>query len=139
MTWSIGWSWPIFRTGYKQVKITIMRLDTTDQGIFGHLTLDCTNWNCVTLERHDIAIPEGTYKASLYCSPDHNNVQVPLLHGVPGRSFIEIHWGNYEKDSKGCILVGTCRDGNAIDSSQIAFKQLMTFLKDCDDITVTVR
>lgn len=127
-----------FNTGYKQMKIFIKRLDVTDHGIFGHLTMDGSGFNCVTLERHDIAIPTGTYKVTLYNSPDHDNALVPLLHDVPGRSFIEIHWGNWESNSKGCILVGKERDGWAIDASKDAFDDLMLQLKDCDDIWVVI-
>ena len=137
MKWNFSWAFRFFWTGYKQVKITIKRLDVTDKGIFGHLSTD-NGFDCVTLERHDIAIPVGTYKAILYNSPDHNNQLVPLLQNVPGRSFIEIHWGNWEKDSKGCILVGTTRDGDAIDASITAFNALMLKLHDTDDITVTI-
>jgi len=53
--WYIHWSWPIASTGYKQVKMFLNRLEATDHGIFGHLTLD-NSFDCVTLERHDIAI-----------------------------------------------------------------------------------
>lgn len=120
------------------MKIFLKRLDVTDHGIFGHLTMDGSKFNCVTLERHDIAIPVGTYPITLYNSPDHDNKLVPLLHNVPDREFIEIHWGNWESNSKGCILVGTERDGWAIDATIEAFNDLMLQLKGCDDITVTI-
>lgn len=121
------------------MKITITRLDATDRGIFGHLTLDSGPFNCVTLENHVLSIPEGIYPITMYASPDHGMATVPLLHNVPGRSFVEIHWGNWEKDSKGCILVGSERDGWAIDSSQEAFNDLMTQLKGCNDISVEIK
>lgn len=138
MNWHFNWTFWITRTGYKQVKIKIKRIDATDHGIFGHLTVDSGPFNCVTLERHDIAIPAGSYQVILYNSPDHNNILVPLLQNVPGRNFIEIHWGNWESDSKGCILVGTERDGFAIDASKDAFEDLMAQLTGCDDISVTI-
>ncbi len=138
MNWHLGWTWNIFKTGYKQMKLTLTRLDVTDKGIFGHLVCDGDTFNCVTLERHDIHIPEGVYKVTLYNSPDHGCI-VPLLNDVPGRSFIEIHWGNYERDSKGCILVGMQRDGFAIDASKSAFQSLMNVLNGCNDIQLTVK
>lgn len=134
----IGYTKYFAWTGYKQMKILIKRLDVTDHGIFGHLTLDGSPFNCVTLERHDICIPIGTYKAVLYKSPDHNGMTVILLQNVPGRSFIEIHPGNWEYQSKGCILVATERDGYSIDHSQDAFEDLIQQLKGCEDITVTI-
>lgn len=107
-------------TGY--TLITLRRLDATDHGIFGHLEWD--NFDCVTLERHDIFIPTGTYKVTLYDSPRWG-FKVPLLHGVPNRSMVEIHPGNYEKDSEGCILVGENREGMAVEHSRDTFNQMM--------------
>jgi hypothetical protein len=51
------------------------------------------------------AIPEGTYKVTTYASP-HFGRLIPLIEGIPGRSEIEIHFGNRPKDTRGCILVG---------------------------------
>lgn len=123
--------------------IDIVRVDQTDKGIFGKLTL---KWgtasyevlNLVTLERHDIAIPVGTYKIKMYNSPDHK-CMVPLLLDVPGKNYIEMHWGNWEWDSKGCILVGMVRDGDAIDNSKTAFDLLMSKLKGSNDMDVTIK
>lgn len=128
----------LYITGYKQMKIFIKRLEGTDHGIFGHLTMDGSGFNCVTLERHDIYIPEGTYKVTLYKSPKHKGELVPLLHDVPRRSFIEIHPGNWETDSEGCILVGADRSGWALEHSKVAFNDLMQQLQGCDDITITI-
>jgi hypothetical protein len=139
--WKIGWSWFTKWTGYFQMKLTIIRVDITDHGIFGHLTIDSSPFNCLTLERHDIDIPAGTYKVTLYQSPEHG--LVPLLNDVPGRSMIEIHEGNWESDSKGCILVGKDRRSiegkDGIDLSKDTLTQLMSVLNGCDDITVTIR
>ena len=117
--WKIGWNWTL-PTGYTLIKLT--RLDTTDHGIFGHLEMD--GFDCVTLERHDIAIPTGSYRVTLYDSPRLGR-KVPLLHDVPGRTLIEIHPGNYEHDSEGCILVGENRTGFAIEHSRDTFAQMM--------------
>lgn len=85
--------------------LKLTRLETTDHGIFGKLETE--GFSCVTLERHDICIPAGTYSIELYNSPVHG--LVPLLTNVPGRSMLELHEGNFEHDSKGCILVGQTR------------------------------
>jgi len=120
------------------MKLTIVRIDVTDHGVFGHLSCEGDPFNCLTLENHLLNIPSGTYKVTLYDSPEWG-YKVPILHDVPGREFIEIHKGNWETNSKGCILVGMERDGFAIDSSGSAFQSLMNVLKDCDDISVTIR
>lgn len=79
---------------------------------------DCTlgrlqvgGFRCFTLElpwdnnkRGVSCIPAGDYPVSHYLSPKHGRVL--LLHGVPGRTYIEIHSGNYTRQIEGCILVG---------------------------------
>ena len=107
-------------TGY--TLITLKRLDSTEHGVFGHLTMP--DFDCVTLERHDINIPCGTYPVELYDSPSRG-YKVPMLKNVPNRSYIEIHSGNWETDSKGCILVGKCRDGFAINDSKMTWQAMM--------------
>lgn len=133
--WKVGWTWTIVSTGYKQVKINVKRLDFTDQGIFGHLTTD-NGFDCCTLERHDLKIPEGSYRVEFYDSPTKG--RVPLLQNVPGRTMIEIHKGNWETASEGCILVGSARDGFAIDDSTTAFNGLMQALNGSDDMWITI-
>lgn len=125
------------KTGYKQIKLTLVRVDVNDYGIFGHLTCDSDSFNCLTLENNELNIPEGTYKAELYQSPKFG--LVPLLKDVPGRFYIEIHKGNLEKDSTGCILVGMGRKGHVLSESKSAFDGLMKVLVGCDDITVKIR
>lgn len=131
----VGWTWFLTWTGYTQMKMILTRVDVSDKGLYGHL--DCEDFSCVTLERHDMAIPTGTYRVTLYDSPVHG--KVPLLKNVPHRAWIEIHAGNWEKDSKGCILVGTKRDGWAIDNSRIALDNLMKKLVKADEIWLTIK
>lgn len=113
--------------------LKLTRLDVTDHGIFGKLETE--GLSCVTLERHDIAIPVGSYKLVLYTSPEHG--LVPLLQNVPNRSMIEIHEGNFEHNSKGCILVGRTRtiiEGQAaISQSKDTLKQLVQLLQQCQE------
>lgn len=52
----------------------------------------------------DSRIPMGIYDCKPYSGIKFQNVY--LVDGVPGRSSILIHWGNFEKDTDGCILVG---------------------------------
>ncbi len=53
---------------------------------------------------------------------------MPLLVGVPGRSGIEIHWGNYVRDFEGCIGVGTTR-GTLPDGAPAIWNSRETFDK----------
>ena len=122
-------------TGYRKMQIKIVRVDATDKGIFGHLT--CENFECITLERHDIAIPTGTYKAVPYKSPSRGDVL--LLQGVPHRSWIEIHSGNKEEDSLGCILVGYKRNGYNLEyPARQALLDLLKKVQGANDIWVTI-
>lgn len=52
----------------------------------------------------DNRIPAGIYECKPYSGTKFQNVY--LVEGVPGRSTILIHWGNFAKDTEGCILVG---------------------------------
>jgi hypothetical protein len=65
------------------------------------------------------AIPVGIYNVSAYPSPKFGRL-MPLLD-VPGRSNIEVHWGNTPEDTNGCILLGGTRPGKDFigDSRQI--------------------
>lgn len=49
-------------------------------------------------------IPAGYYIAQYRSSP--SNGDVIELKGVPKRSYIQIHSGNYTRQIEGCILVG---------------------------------
>lgn len=83
-------------------------------------------------------IPAGEYPIILSFSP-HFKMVTPELVGVPGRSDIRIHPGNYPKDSLGCILVGDTRQPNFVGLSKAAFASLMTLLKTATDpITILI-
>lgn len=53
----------------------------------------------------ETAIPQGRYKLSIVWSPKHGYM-VPLVNDVPGFSAIEIHPGNTDRDTEGCLLLG---------------------------------
>ena len=103
---------------------------------------------CATLERpfllgdngltkvNESCVPTGTYKFDIVMrhKGQSNAYLVPELQAVPGRSRIQIHIGNWIKDSLGCILVGTEMSSSGGDcamilSSGLAFRRLMA-LKD---------
>jgi hypothetical protein len=67
------------------------------------------------------AIPPGIYKVVSYPSPKFGRL-MPLLLDVPGRSEIEIHFGNLPDETRGCILLGDSLPGaNFIGKSREAF------------------
>lgn len=68
-------------------------------------------WSCKTLElpwkdnQYRIScIPKGVYYVTKRQSPKYGNHL--MINRVEGRDMILIHSGNYNTDTKGCILVG---------------------------------
>lgn len=76
----------------------------------------------------ETAIPLGRYEIKLLLSPRFGFV-TPHLQSVPGFTNVEIHPGNTNKDTAGCILVGTQRTEDAVQNSRIAFTDLMVKLE----------
>lgn len=61
----------------------------------------------------------------MYPSPKFKRM-VPLVTGVPGRAFIEIHPGNSDVDTEGCILLGTSRQGSLLLNSRAAVEMFQS-------------
>ena len=78
---------------------------------------------------HGFCIQPGRYKVILGFSP-HFKYLVPQLQDVPGRENIEIHIGNSDADTHGCIIVGEyVRGYDWITNSVDEFEVLMDILK----------
>jgi len=75
------------------------------------------------LENRALAIPLGSYKISLYNSPKHGP-NTPLLNGVPGRSFIEIHPANWAHELLGCLAPGVEMGNDCVNHSVAAYEPL---------------
>ena len=71
------------------------------------------------------AIPPGNYILTWAFSPKHNRF-VPLVENVPDFEGIEIHIGNYPKDTLGCLLVGEVRGQDMIQKSKDAIQAVWT-------------
>jgi hypothetical protein len=85
---------------------------------------------CWTMENKADAISAGRFPVTIYDSP-HLGKPVPLLNDVPGRSMIEMHWGNEPRNYKGCIGVGETRDTSTeeIFYTQAAFEVVFSLVK----------
>lgn len=68
----------------------------------------------------DTCIPEGRYEVIITYSPLFKKA-MPLLLNVPGYEAIRIHPGNTDKDTLGCILLGSERSKDFVANSRIAF------------------
>jgi Family of unknown function (DUF5675) len=124
------------------MKFRLIRYDYLQSGIFSVLMTE--NFKCETLE-HAYSdgsnfipkIPIGNYTCQRYLSPKFG-YEVFRLINVPEHDFIEIHKGNTNVDSDGCILLGEARDGGTILYSKFAFDSFMNFLSSIDEFTLSV-
>lgn len=88
-----------------------------------------------------IAIPCGTYPVKMLFSNKFSRV-VPHIMNVPGFDAIEIHIGNFPKDTDGCTLVGAVAGNDFISDSKATFENIVLPLitKACEegDVTITI-
>lgn len=90
------------------------------------------------------AIPAGRYRVAMRRSPRFGCV-TPVLVDVDGFEFILIHWGNFARNTEGCVLVGLDRELRmerepAIYQSREAFNRLMQrLLEHQGDIWIEVK
>lgn len=121
---------------------TLTRYQSDPARTFGFMRLP-DSWGCYTLEnpwrRNEpfvSCIPAGDYKLKLRQSPIVQRASGGEFDygfevtGVPGRTFIMLHPGNWVHDTEGCILVGAepqmmGEHGWGIPNSRAAFRELM--------------
>ena len=110
--------------------LTVQRLTCTPLSTSGELLIDGQH-ECFTLEpRADrsqgkpYAIPTGLYKYTIAPS-QHFGRNVIRLEDVPGFDAIEVHPGNFPRDTHGCTLVGTTHAANFVGHSNDAFNALL--------------
>lgn len=110
----------------------------------GRLTLG--EFRCFTLELPDkgnapnvSCIPPGTYKAFKRVKPSGVVIQ---LEGVPGRSGIQMHAGNFTRQILGCILPGDgIKDLDSdtipdVTNSEPTLRKILALLPDRFEITI---
>jgi hypothetical protein len=129
----------------QNMEITVTRNPSKDGATIGTMRID-GNWICYTLEdivrevagqpvstwkvKNETAIPRGRYAVIKHFSP-HFDCEVPMLVGVEGFSLVYFHWGNFAKDTEGCILVGfTITNTNTIGASKAAFVELFSQIEE---------
>jgi hypothetical protein len=122
--------------------VRLIRDDQNDVRTLGAM-FDVEERICETLElpwrdnqRGISCIPEGSYECKLGFSPSRK-YDVYWLQNVIGRQDVQIHIGNFTKDIRGCILLGTTRNKNSIGASRVAFDKFMARM-DGKPFTLTV-
>lgn len=58
--------------------------------------------------------------------------------GVPQHTGILFHWGNWNRDSEGCILLGEAQVGDMVTYSRRAFLKFMDLQRDSKAFKLTV-
>jgi len=104
--------------------------------------------SCVSLElpwkdnQHDIScIPEGVYEIRPFNSVKFGHCFQVM--DVPDRDYILIHKGNYNRDTHGCILLGSSfsdidKDGNQdVISSKVTVEKLVKLWDGFGQISIT--
>lgn len=125
------------------MKLVLTRTMLNEHSTIGKLVVDDTFF-CYTLEDKDrylethpeakvygeTAIPRGKYQVVIDFSNRFKR-ELPRLLLVPGFEGIRIHPGNTDKDTHGCILVGTSIvNDNFIGNSRAAFDRLFDVMDD---------
>jgi hypothetical protein len=87
---------------------------------------------------NETAIPKGTYKVIV----DHSNhfgKDLPHILNVPGYEGVRIHTGNTDKDTEGCLLVGSAwPGGDMITGSRDAFAKVFPLIQAAKEVTITI-
>jgi hypothetical protein len=120
--------------------LNLNRNDCRADGIFGTLTCPSEGLVISTLE-HAYIQPDGTYapkipRGTFTCQRSMHRLhgmtedfETFEITGVAGHSNLLFHWGNYNKDSEGCVLLGSSRSGNLILNSRSTFAKFMAMQK----------
>lgn len=112
-------------------------LEPTDRGLTG----DMSEAEIKTIKVQDkTCIPTGTYNVTSYLSPKRRG-RVPLLEDVPGFAYVEIHVGNYPKDTDACLLLGSVQDIDSVGNSKATITQFydlfFTALDGGENVSIT--
>lgn len=131
------------------MNLILQRVEYGPQGIFGNLFDENRNVIAETLEHAYAAadgsffakIPSDTYKCIRRMSPKFG-YEVFMLVNVPNATFIEIHIGNYNRDSDGCIMLGqtkiTLGNEEMITNSGATFHKFMDLQKGLDSFILKI-
>ena len=125
------------------MKLLVTRTTFTQFSVGGTLTIEGHTFYTLEPPKRDEkprAIPCGTYDVTIRWSEKHKRL-VPHVENVPGFEEIEIHIGNFPKDTLGCLLVGQAAGTDQVVGSRLAFDALFRILSDAKEagepITIT--
>jgi hypothetical protein len=134
------------------VDLKLERVQRRSDGIFSHLLDDKDNIIAYTLEhayeqdgQYSPKIPNGEFKCVRGQHRLHGMTEdftTFEITGIEGHSNLLFHWGNYNKDSEGCVLVGDAiidsSGSEMITHSRATFEKFMELEQGLDFFTLTV-
>ncbi|EBD1839662.1 hypothetical protein FG908_01490 [Campylobacter jejuni] len=147
------------------MKITINRRYTGKTCVIGEFKVldddDKILFECFSLEEDkeglesgkDLRIPEGNYNLKRHSPSRFENTLRSITKKddtminvyndeVPSSRAILIHWGNTDKDTQGCILLGLTKDNNneSVGQSRQACKEFYDLMhgKNLEDIKLEI-
>lgn len=129
------------------MNLALHRYQFIEDGIFGNL-VSPDNVVATVLEHaykvgqvYRPKVPVGIYTCIRRKSPKFG-YDVFLLQNVPGHSAIEIHRGNFNDDSDGCLLLGCgisqMNGFTMLTESEIAFDQFMKLQQGVNQFLLTI-
>ncbi len=121
------------------MRLKLVRETFTEDSTIGKLYVNDV-FHCYTLEdkvrdvkiKSITAIPKGKYEVAISFSNRFQQL-MPLLLNVPNFEGVRIHWGNYSKDTDGCILLGNTKGVNMIGNSVATYKRFFAMLKKANE------
>lgn len=131
------------------MNLTLRRHQFLPDGVFGEILDDHGDHLFVTLEHSYnqlennwyAKIAPGKYTCKRRRSPRFG-FDVFQVMNVPGHSMIEIHPGNWDRDSDGCILIGYgishSGQGIMVTDSRNAFKDFMNLQAGLNEFQLVV-
>lgn len=150
-----GFANPPARADNQGMKLTLKRAEFRKDGIFGDLFCDETGDHLASTLEHsypkgdDFApkLPDGVYaceRGPHRLKADADPFETFEIKGVPGHWGILFHVGNYNRDSQGCVLIGTgigwtAKKEKMIVGSKLAFDRFMKRLEGHQSFTLTVK
>lgn len=146
------------------MKVTINRRYTGKTCVIGKFKVfddDKLLFECFSLEEDkeglesgkDLRIPEGNYNLKRHSPSRFENTLRSITKkddtminvyndDVPSSRAILIHWGNTDKDTQGCILLGLTKDNNneSVGQSRQACKEFYDLMhgKNLEDIKLEI-
>jgi len=134
------------------MKLLLKRVALKDHYTIGKLYID-NEYFCNTLEDTtrdlnkdgvdevkiygETSIPYGVYPIVFRVSPSFHRT-MPYLENIKGFTNVMIHYGNTDKDTLGCILVGKNNQVGRINESKVTFEELFNKIQGHEGLTIEI-